>query len=96
MSKGLSARQRTIYELVDHRSRQGLVTASLDVVASLYPERNGDVSFRKSIWRSLVSLEQRKIIRAYSTRPRKRERGPGNVIRFVTDNFREVTDHERR
>ena len=96
MSKGLSGRQYAIYELVDRRSRQGLVTTSLDVVAALYPGRSGDVSFRKGIWRSLVSLERRKVIRLYSNRPRKRERGPGNVIRFVTDSFREVTDHETR
>ena len=96
MSKGLSERQHAIYELVDRRSRQGLVTTSLDVVAALYSERSGDTSFRKSIWRSLVSLERRKMIRVYSNRPRKRERGPGNVIRFATGNFREVTDHETR
>lgn len=96
MSKGLSERQRQIYEFIDNRSREGLVTTTLDIIANLFPQRMGNESFRKSVWRSLVSLERRGKIKLYSRRPRKRERGAGGTIRYVTTNFQEATNERRR
>lgn len=89
MSKGLSDRQCQIYEFIDGRSRQGWVTTSLDIVEKLFPHRIGDGSFRKSIWRSLVSLERRGWIQVYSLAPGQRERGARGVIRYIRVNERD-------
>jgi hypothetical protein len=88
MSRGLSVRQRQIYNLIEEQSRNNLPTSSLDCIGFLFPERNGDENFRKSIWRSMASLEKRGLIRIFSRNPRKRERSRRGTIGYVATSYK--------
>lgn len=88
MSRGLSVRQRKIYDFIEEQSRKNLLTSSLDVIGSLFPDRNGNENFRKSVWRSMISLEKRGLIQIFSRKPRKRERSERGTIGYITASYR--------
>ncbi len=81
--------QASMLELIRCRTVQGCVTTSLDILGTLRQAENSQTR-RKSIWRSLRSLERRGLIAVYSLSG-ERTRDSGGSLRWIAAEVRDET-----